>query len=211
MAFMALLLPGEKDRRPGLVEALLAIGAVVALSSLGCATPTRTRRLAPSIFQGAHAEPKAPRRSPRRPAPNEGSALVEHALHDAGLRFGTDGSARALWGYLRTSHETIAAADARPGDVVFFDTRGTGEKAECANTDHAGLVESAEIDGRIGFVESRGGQLRHSFVQPDQPTVRRGDRGQIMNTFLRAKRVDDPPTARYFAGEMLCGVYRVRR
>jgi hypothetical protein len=208
---MALLLPGESDRRPGLVEALLAIGAVLALSALGCATPTTTRRLVPSVFQGTHAESKAARRSPRRPAPNEGAALVERALHDAGLRFGTDGSARALWGYLRTSHQSIAATDARPGDVVFFDTRGTGEKAECADTDHAGIVESAEIDGRIGFVEARGGQLRHSYVQPDQPTVRRGDRGQIMNTFLRPKRVDDPQNARYFAGEMLCGVYRVRQ
>jgi hypothetical protein len=208
---MALLLPGERDRRPGLLEALLAIGAVVALSALGCATPTRTRRLVPSVFQATHTEAKTPRRSARRPAPNEGAALVERALHDAGLRFGTDGSARALWGYLRTSHQSIAAADARPGDVVFFDTRGTGEKAECADTDHAGIVETAEIDGRIGFVESRGGQLRHSFVQPDQPTLRRGERGQIMNTFLRPKRVDDPPTARYFAGEMLCGVYRVRQ
>jgi hypothetical protein len=205
---MALLLPGEKPRLP-LVEALLAVGAVLALSALGCATPTRTRRLAPSTFQGSRVEVKAARRPHRRPPPNEGAALVERSLHDAGYRFGTDGSARALWGYLRTSHEAIAAADARPGDVVFFDTRGTGPQAECADTDHAGLVESAEIDGRIGFVEARGGQVRHSFVQPDQPTLRRGDRGQIMNTFLRPKRIDDPPTARYFAGEMLCGVYRV--
>lgn len=207
---MALLLPGE-ERRPGLLEALLAIGAVVALSSLGCATPTRTRRLAPSTFQGTHVEVKSSRRVHRRPPPNEGAALVENALHEAGLRFGTDGSARALWGYLRTSHESIAAADARPGDIVFFETRGTGDAAECANTDHAGLVESAEIDGRIGFVESRGGQIRHSFVQPEQPTIRRGDRGQIMNSFLRPKLINDPPTARYFAGEMLCGVYRVVR
>jgi hypothetical protein len=112
---------------------------------------------------------------------------------------------------MRTSHESITPDDARPGDVLFFETRGTGPQADCTSTDHAAVVESAEIDGRIGFVESRGGQIRHSFVQPDQPTIRRGERGQIMNTFLRTKRVDDPPASRYFAGEMLCGVYRVRR
>jgi hypothetical protein len=209
MAFMALPLPGEG--RPG-IGALLATAAVIvllALSALGCATPTRTRRLPSSTFQASRIEIKNPRRAHRRPAVEEGAALVERTLHEAGLRFGTDGSARALWGYMRTSHVTIAPAEARPGDVVFFDTRGTGPRPECA--DHAGIVESAEVDGRIGFVEWRGGQMRHSFLQPDLPTLRRGERGQILNTFLRPKLITDPPEARYFAGDMLCGVYRVEK
>jgi hypothetical protein len=210
MAFMHLTLPGERGaRRPGLVEAVLAVAAVLGLSVLGCATPTRTRRLPSSTFHGAHIEVKPTRHAHRHPAGDEGAALVERALHETGLRFGTDGSVRALWGYMRNTHHAIAPADARPGDVVFFDTRGTGPEPECA--DHAGLVESAEIDGRIGFVEARGGQVRHSFVLPDQPTLRRGDRGQIANTFLRPKLITDPADARYFAGEMLCGVYRVER
>jgi len=206
---MALLLPG--DRRPRWLEALVAAAAALGLSALGCATPTQsrtqTRRLPASTFHAARIEVKGARRAHKRPPANEGAALVERALHDAGLRFGTDGSARALWGYMRTSHRAIDAADARPGDVLFFDTHGTGTDPECA--DHAALVETAEVDGRIGFVEARGGQVRHSFVQPDLPTLRRGERGQIMNTFLREKRITDPPDARYFAGEMLCGVFRV--
>jgi hypothetical protein len=209
MAFMALLLPGERQR-PRRLEAVLAAAVVLGLASLGCATPTRTRRLPPSIFQAARTDVRgAHHRAPRRAARNEGAALVERALHDAGLRFGTDGSARALWGYMRASHVAIAPAEARPGDVVFFDTHGTGEEPDCA--DHAGLVESAETDGRLGFVEARGGQLRHSFVQPAQPTLRRDERGEIVNSFLRTKQVSDPPQARYFAGEMLCGVFRVQR
>ena len=108
---------------------------------------------------------------------------------------------------MRTAHEKIAPADARPGDVVFFDTRSAGPDLDCA--DHAGIIESVDPDGRLGFVEARDGQLRHSFVDPELPTVRRGDRGQILNSFLRPKLVTDPPDARYFAGEMLCGVFRV--
>src|SRR5258708_3886156 len=136
---MALRLPGE--RPPHFLEAVLAVAAVLGLCALGCAAPSRTRRLPSSIFQAARLESRPGHRSPRGGArPNgtpgdEGAALVERVLHEAGLRFGTDGSARALWGYMRTSHRLIAPADARPGDIVFFDTRGTGPEPDCA--DHA--------------------------------------------------------------------------
>src|SRR5207247_1258186 len=40
---------------------------------------------------------------------------------------------------------------------------------------------------------------------------RRDAQGRVRNTFLRPKRPDDPPQARYFAGDMLCAVVRPRR
>jgi hypothetical protein len=211
---MALRLPGE--RPPRFLELLLAAVAVC-ICALGCASPSRTRRFPSSIFQAARLETRGGHRSARaggqRPAAGppreEGAALVERVLHESGLRFGTDGSARALWGYMRTSHQVIAPAEAHPGDIVFFDTRGTGPELDCA--DHAGIVESVDGDGRLGFLEARGGQVRHSFVDPQRPVLRRGERGQILNSFLRPKKVDDAPEARYFAGEMLCGLARATR
>ncbi|HEY2730873.1 MAG TPA: CHAP domain-containing protein [Polyangia bacterium] len=205
---MALQLPGER-RRPGLVEALFATAAVLGLCVLGCATPTSTRRLPPSVFRASRFETHGARHPSRHGRADESAALVERALHQAGLRFGTDGSVRALWGYMRTSHEVIAPAEALPGDVLFFDTQGTGPDVDCA--DHAGIVESVDEDGRLGFVEARDGQVRHSFVDPERPALRRGEHAQILNSFLRPKRITDPPEARYFAGEMLCAVSRVRR
>jgi hypothetical protein len=211
IAFMALPLPGE--RPVPLAEIFLATLAVLGLCALGCATPTRTRRLPSSVFQASRTEVRAghhaaplPRARRERPV-EEGAALVEQTLHAAGLHFGTDGSTRALWGYMRTSHEVVAPADARPGDVLFFDTRGTAPEPDCA--DHAGIVERVYEDGSLGFVESRGGQVRHSFVDPEHPTLRRGESGQVLNTFLRPKLVSDPEGARYFAGEMLCGIARI--
>jgi len=203
---MPLPLPGERAR-PRLVEAALAVAVVLGLCAFGCATPTRTRRFPASVFQSSRSETHGAHRA-HRPHGDESAALVERSLHQAGLRFGTDGSVRALWGYMRTSHEVVAADEARPGDVLFFDTRGTEPEPDCA--DHAGIVESVDGDGRLGFVEAREGQLRHSFVDPARPTVRRDERGQVLNTFLRPKRVDDPPEARYYAGEMLCGIGRAR-
>ena len=137
---------------------------------------------------------------------------MARSLRDGGLHFGTDGSTRALWEYLRLTHETVAPARARPGDVLFFDTRATDADPDCDDvTDHAGIVESVEPDGRIVFVEARGGQVRRSVVDPTHPTLRRTERGEIANSFLRAKLVADPPDARYFAGQMLCGIARVDR
>jgi hypothetical protein len=204
MLLMSLLLPGE--RRFRWLEVGLAIVIVLGLCAFGCAAPrAQTRGVAPPLFQAARYEA-------RRPAPaalggrDEGAAFVERALHDAGLRFGTDGSPRALWGYLRTSHRLVGAGEARPGDIVFFDTRGGGPAPECA--DRTGIVESVAPDGRIGFVEARGGRLHRGYVDPAHPSERRGPRGEILNSFLRPIRIDDPPETRYFAGEMLCGVVR---
>jgi hypothetical protein len=212
---MPLLLPDEVRTRPRLVEALIAVAAVVGLCSLGgCATPApraaRTRRV-PAHVIAAHAQAGPPTARPVAPR-DEGAAFVERSLRDTGLRFGTDGSTRALWEYLRLSHETIAPARARAGDVLFFDTRPATRAPDCDDdTDHAGIVESVEPDGRIIFVEARGGQLRRSVVDPVRPTLRRNEQGEIANSFLRAKLVADPPDARYFAGEMLCGIARVDR
>jgi hypothetical protein len=212
---MPLLLPDEPRSRPRLLEALVATAVVVGLCSLGCATPaprtTRTRRLPATVLAASHAESAPPaRRAPQ--AKDEGAEFVSRSLRDTGLRFGTDGSTRALWEYLRLTHRTVAPARARPGDVLFFDTRATDSTPDCDDvTDHAGIVEAVEADGRIVFVEARGGQVRRSVVDPAHPTIRRNDRGEIANSFLRAKLVADPPRARYFAGEMLCGVARAER
>ncbi len=201
---MSLLLPGERPLRT--LEVFLAIAAVVGLCALGCATPTaRSRHVPPSVFEAARFESNGPP-PPLETGVDESAAFVERALHDAGLRFGTDGTAGALWGYLRESHQVVPAAAARKGDIVFFDTRGLGTERRCA--DHAGIVESAASDGRIVFIEARGGRVRRSFVDPVHPTDRRSSRGEILNTFLRPKSIDDPDGTRYFAGEMLCGIAR---
>ena len=208
---MPLPLPGERPSRPHLFEVLLAVAIVVGLCSLGgCAAPAahaaRTKRLRAPIAAASAETAPAPGRA------DEGAAFVARALRDAGLRFGTDGTTRALWEYLRFAHRTVAPAQARAGDVLFFDTRATDRDPDCDDaTDHAGLVESVEPDGRITFVETRGGQLRRSVVDPSHPTLRRTERGDIANSFLRPKRVADPPGARYFAGEMLCGIARPER
>jgi hypothetical protein len=195
--------------RLSLFEIALAAMVVLGLCALGCSTAAVTRRVPASIFGGARfrsrPDPAATRTRPRAPARDEGAAFVERELHARGLRFGTDGSTRALWGYLRTSHAVVAPARAQPGDIIFFDTRRRqDEERECA--DRTGIVRSVDPGGRITFIEARDGGLREAFVHPAFPVARRDDGGRILNSFLRPKKIDDPEGTRYFAGDMLCGV-----
>ena len=96
--------------------------------------------------------------------------------------------------------------------LLFFDTHASDEPPSCdAATDHAALVTDVTPGGRITFVEARAGKIRTSFADPAHPTLRRATSGEIANTFLRPKAVDDPPGTRYFAAELLCGVARPDR
>jgi hypothetical protein len=179
----------------------VAAAAAALLCALGCAPATGARRLPASVVRAARFEAS-------RGADEDGARFVTRALQRAGLRFGTDGSVAALYGYMSTAQTLVAPADARPGDVVFFDVSGVAPELACA--DHAGVVERVEPDdGVIVFLEARGGRVRESFVDARQPALRRDGRGRIHNSFLRPMRPDDPPGARHFAGQMLCALARV--
>jgi hypothetical protein len=182
---------------------------IVALAWVGgCAAPARSWSFRARVFKAARGErPSAPTRArDLKPSPHAvpAAALVERALHARGLRFGTDGTVGALHGYLESTGRAVPPGRARAGDVLFFDMNGAG----CA--DHAGLVEAVDLDGRIAFREARQGQVLRSYVHAGTPDTRRDPKGRILNTFLRPKRIEDPPATRYFAGQMLCGVFRPR-
>jgi hypothetical protein len=177
--------------------------ATVALWA-GCSTAASqsihapTTRVRSAVVVGKPAGADSHHRKPGRNA----AGPVEESLHSRGVRFGTDGSAPALFAFVRERFAEIPAASASTGDVLFFDL-GAG----CGG--HAGLVETSEPSGRIGFREWRDGNSRHSYVTPREPVLRRDGQGRIMNTFLRPKRMDDSPETCYFAGEMLCAVFHV--
>lgn len=168
-----------------------AASCTVATSQSMVAPTTRVR----SALVSTRAAP-ADRKKPTRPSP------VEEALASRGIRFGTDGSAPALFAFIREHYPVVALKHTTRGDVVFFDL-GEG----CGG--HTGLVETVEPAGRIGFRERRDGDTRHSYVTPGSPHLRRDGQGRILNTFLRPKRLDDAPDTAYFAGEMLCAIFHI--
>ncbi len=166
---------------------------------LGTACSTATSR---TVHVPAMQVRSAAMTAPRGKAPPGLMSPVEESLRARGVPIGTDGSAPALFALARERFPEVALQNARRGDVLFFDM-GSG----CG--DHTGLVETVEPGGRIGFRERRDGDTRHSYVTAGVPYVRRDDKGRVLNTFLRPKRMDDGPGTRYFAGEMLCALFHV--
>lgn len=165
----------------------------------GCLSPPRSLVWRSPELRGS-ASPAVP-----EPSRDDGAALVARELARRGVRFGTDGSVGALYSYLRSEHPALPPAEARPGDVLFFDSGDP--KAACG--DRAALVERIEADGRMTFREGRGGRVRIGHAQPRDPHRRRDEANRVVNTFLRPKRREDPPGTRYHAGALLCAVFRV--
>jgi hypothetical protein len=214
--------PGRRAR----AVATLAIGIGFALAGAGvtsgCAHRAETRRLPGWVFQSSRTEPAgggAPARRRPRPQPiggmhgrDESSDFVVAALQASGLRFGTDGSVPSLWGYLRMSHATVPAADARPGDILFFRLAPDqpGRPIACDAPDHAAIVATIEDHQRIAFIEERNGRTLRSYVDPGQPRLRRDAEGRVHNSFLRPPRIGEPLDSPLYAGEMLCAVARPR-
>ena len=194
--------------------------ATLALGFAGCASAPRPELPAWVRASAASADGVEKKGSPSPqtrsiPLPHAGSGhgrdpsadLVVAALQDEGLRFGTDGSMAALWGYLHLGHRKVGALDAQPGDVVFFQLHPERQRG-CDRPDHAGLIVEAARDGRLVFLERRGGATRTSYVDPTRPVTRRDDAGRIRNSFLRPRRIGDPDEAPLFAGEMFCAAIR---
>jgi hypothetical protein len=180
----------------------LACLAMVTVAA-GCSTASSHSLFVPSAqIRSAVSVPAPSGRKFQPRGKRSAASLVEESLHGRGIRFGTDGSVPALFAFMREQFPLVQADQAHGGDVLFFDL-GTG----CGR--HTGLVETAEPGGRIGFREWRDGSSKHSFVTPREPYLRRDGKGRIMNTFLRPRRMEDPVDTAYFAGEMLCAVFRV--
>lgn len=102
----------EAGRRLRLVfyPSVVAAWAFATVGVLGCASAPPPRPLPEWALDAEHGG----RPDARRPRPrdgirgqNESSDLVVAVLQDAGLRFGTDGRIRSLWGYLRDSHRKV--------------------------------------------------------------------------------------------------------
>lgn len=176
---------------------------VAALAGAGCSQSVVTWRSGQSFRSATAVMPRPKAQRVDDPA----AALLERELRRRGLRFGTDGSLGAVYAYVRNRHRRVDPGQARTGDVIFFDVHGDGD--DCGN--HGGVVEEVDADGRITYRAWRDGAAGRWYVHPDQPRTRRDRGGRVMNSFLRTKHPDDPAGLRYYAGEMVCGVYRLGR
>lgn len=187
-------------------DSLCLVALLAVIVGCGASGTARSWRVSAPVVRSAvsNGRPAARKRDMGPEHPGSATGLVERSLHQRGIRFGTDGSARALYAFLQSRYPAVRGAQARTGDILFFDL-GDG----CA--EHTAVVESVDPSGRVAFREWRDGSVLHSFADANRPRERRDEGGRILNSFLRIKRPDDQPGTRYFAGEMLCAVIRPNR
>lgn len=184
-------------------------GLLVAAGVLGCGhRPIQPPPLPVWVFDTNRHDHPPPRAGIR--GRSEASDFVVAALQGAGLRFGTDGTVRSLWQYLRSSHQSVSPTTARPGDIVLFRVAPgeSGDPIPCDAPDRVGIVSAVDPQGKIGFVEARDGRKLTSYVDPIHPSLRRDADGNIHNSFLRPVRAGDPFPQPLLAGETLCAISR---
>lgn len=187
-----------------LLPALVGLLAI-AMLAVGCSAASAQRPwpVAPDVHAKGRQVGTRALASGRRPV--TAATLVERSLRDRGLDFGTDGSVRALYSYAVSQHEAVDPRQARPGDLVFFDS--TADATGCGN--HVGLVEGIAPGGALKFRERRDNEERASIADPLRPARRRDDAGRVINTFMRARQPNDAVGTRYYAGQMVCSVIRI--
>lgn len=116
-------------------------------------------------------------------------ALVRHALGGLGTRVDGVDAVDDLWEVSAPQRQAP-----EPGDLMFFKPTPTVPKVCVVRQRlHGGVIEASCVTR---------GQVRTVRVAPGHPNLRRQG-GRIINTFLRTKHPNDPPRARYLAGQLL--------
>ncbi|MCA9523567.1 MAG: hypothetical protein KC609_21475 [Myxococcales bacterium] len=95
-----------------------------------------------------------------------------------------------------------------PGDLVFFHNTEDRNRDNRNNDWYSmiGVVEKVGADGTISFIAPHFGTIKRIPLNLRRPQVRRDEKtGQLVNAFLRVKRMDDPEYTQYLAGELYAG------
>ncbi len=104
------------------------------------------------------------------------------------------------------THARLHLRDPRPGDLVLFHNtweRNHNDRVDDLFTD-AGVVLNV-VGQRVEFLYYQRQKVRLGVLNLEYPLRRGPGNHQIQNTYLRQKRLSDPPDAHYLACELLAG------
>src|SRR5262249_25387768 len=86
------------------------------------------------------------------------------------------------------AHASRSLPAPRAGDLVIFDDGKSGVVIDKAGE-------------RVRFLYVKAGAVREGVLSTERPGRRRDARGQLLNSYVRARHQSDPPGTRYLAGE----------
>ena len=143
----------------------------------------------------------------KRIEPREFAERVVGSPAMAALAFQGGGSnpVKALYLKLRRLKKTFEVGTPKRGDLVFFhntrDLNGDNRNNDWYAT--VGVVTGVEPDGVITFIAPATRKVAELRVNLAHPRTRRDEhRQRTLNSFIRPKRLNDPATTRYLAGEL---------
>ncbi len=148
------------------------------------------------------------------------SGFVAAVYHTAGIPFrealhvGDEDAGSAVVAL----HRALAASgvllgrDGRPlpGDLLFFDDTydRNGNRLADDPLTHVGVVEWAGAGGTVTFLHRGARGVARGVMSLRHPGSERGPAGERWNSRLRPARPEDPPGARYLAGELFAAYGR---
>ena len=94
-----------------------------------------------------------------------------------------------------------------PGDLVFFDNTWDFNEDGLLNDSltHVGIVEAVERDGTIIFISRVSNAIERYRMNLRAPNTIRDADGQILNDYLRRKKIGDPLATGYLTGQLFAG------
>lgn len=109
--------------------------------------------------------------------------------------------ARSIYEYVQKDGIIYKGNVPKPGDIVFFsETLRSGRR----DLSHIGIVESSDPNGTVSFIHKSTRGIKRSFLNLATPSVA-SENDTVANSYLRRRRLSDPPGTKYLAGELFAG------
>lgn len=130
-----------------------------------------------------------------------------HDLYEGADGSGQANGVRRIYEHVRKHGRIHRGPVVGPGDLVFFDNTWDFNEDGLLNDSltHVGIVEAVERDGTVVFISRVSNAIERYRMNLRTPNAVRGADGQVLNDYLRRKRIGDPRATGYLTGQLFAG------
>ena len=149
---------------------------------------------------------------PLEPAAFLGELVETTTVSSAVAERAAQNPVRDLFVRLRRQKKTFEEGTPRAGDLVFFhntrDLNGDNRNNDWYTS--VGVVTRVDDDGTVVFIGPGPRDVQEMRLNLGRPRTRRDEkRQQVLNDYVRPKRLSDPSVTQYLAGELFAGFGRL--
>jgi hypothetical protein len=128
-------------------------------------------------------------------------------LYEGGDLKANANGVRLIYEHVRAYGGIHHGPNVRPGDLVFFDNTWdfNGDGVLNDPLTHVGIVEAVEQDGTVVFISRVSNAIERYRMNLRAPNATRASDGRLLNDYLRRKKLADPLSTGYLAGQLFAG------